>query len=199
MTDNNVADATQTLMTAFQKANETVAEHLLAAQERNRSLAEAFFTEGMEVLKANQKAGENLLAAQERSVQYTQRFFTEGMEVLKANQTAAQSLVTAQERNLQYVERFFHSGTEVLKSQGESIRALMQDLEEQVRKQQEALQTLVHSPLDLTLEFLRSPLASYQRALGMAEDLAQEGYKRAQKLANQTKQAGRSSSEHQKE
>lgn len=199
MTDNNIADATQTLMTAFQKANEAVAEHLLAAQERARSLAEAFFTEGMEVLKANQQAGEDLLAAQERSVQYTQHFFTQGMEVLKANQTAAQSLVAVQERNIQYVERFFQSGTEVLKSQGESMRALMQDLEEQVRKQQEALQTLSHSPLDLTLDFLRSPLASYQRALGMAEDLAQEGYKRAQKLANQPKQTGRRSGAQQKE
>lgn len=199
MADNTIAEAARTLMTSFQKANETVAEHLLSAQERNRSLAEEFFREGMEVLKANQKAGKELLDAQERGIQYTQRFFAEGMEVLKANQTAAQSLVAAQERNMHYVERFFHNGIEVLKSQGESMRGLMQDLEQQMKKQQEALQTLSHAPLDLTLDFLRSPLASYQQALGIAEDIAQEGYRRAQQLADQTKQAGRNAGEGQKE
>ena len=53
MTDKKVADAAWTLLTSFQEANRAVAEHLVSAQERNRKLAERFFTEGMEVLKAN--------------------------------------------------------------------------------------------------------------------------------------------------
>ena len=49
MTDKKVADAAWTLLTSFQEANQAVAEHLVSAQERNRKLAERFFTEGMEV------------------------------------------------------------------------------------------------------------------------------------------------------
>jgi len=143
MEDKKVADAAWTLLTSFQEANRIVAEHLVAAQEHNRRLAEEFFTEGMEVLRANQQAAAESVAAQERSVHYTQRFFTEGMEILKANQAAAQSLVAAQERTMQYAERFFNGGIEVLKSQSESMRGLLHDLEQQVDKQREALATKI--------------------------------------------------------
>ncbi len=47
MEDKKVADAAWTLLTSFQEANCIVAEHLKAAQEHNRKLAEEFFTEGM--------------------------------------------------------------------------------------------------------------------------------------------------------
>ncbi len=47
MEDKKVADAAWTLLTLFQEANRIVAEHLMAAQEHNRKLAEEFFTEGM--------------------------------------------------------------------------------------------------------------------------------------------------------
>ena len=40
------------------------------------------------------------------------------------------------------VERFFSGGIEVLKSQTESMRALLEDLERQVSRQREALETL---------------------------------------------------------
>ncbi len=76
------------------------------------------------------------MSAQERNRKLAERFFTEGMEVLKANQAAAQGLVAAQERTLQYVQGFFNEGMEVLKSQAESMRALLQELDQQIRKQQ---------------------------------------------------------------
>ena len=177
MADKNISEAAWTLLTSFYEANKAIAEHLVAAQERNRKLAESFFTDGMEVLKANQKAAEDLVTAQERGVEYTQRFFTEGVEVLKANQTAAQSLVTAQERNMQYVQHFFNEGIEALKSQTEGLRALMQDLDQQIRKQQEALQTLALAPVEVTLDILRAPLASYQKALGIAETMMHQRIK----------------------
>ncbi len=195
MADKNISEAAWTLMTSFQEANKIVAEHLLAAQKQSRNLAEDFFTEGMEVLKANQKAGEDLLVAQERSIQYTQRFFEEGMAVLKANQTAAQSLVNAQERNMQYVQHFFNNGIEVLNSQVESMNALMRDLDLQMKKQQEALQTLLHAPLDITLDLLRAPLASYQQALGLAETITKQGYQRVQEMTGQMMQATQPPSE----
>ena len=157
MTDKKITDAAWTLLTSFQEANQAVAEHLVSAQERNRKLAE--------------------------------RFFTEGMEVLKANQAAGQGLVAAQERTLQYVQGFFNEGIEVLQSQAESMRALLQELDQQIRKQHEALQTLAHAPVEPTLDILRTPLAAYQKALGMAETLTRQGLEQMQQAAEQVQQA----------
>ena len=200
MEDKKVADAAWTLLTSFQEANRIVAEHLVAAQEQNRKLAEEFFTEGMEVLRANQQAAAESVAAQERSVHYTQRFFTEGMEILKANQAAAQSLVAAQERTMQYAERFFNSGIEVLKSQSESMRGLLHDLEQQVDKQREALQTLARAPMEIALDIFSAPLAAYQRALDVAGAVTREEFKWAEHAWGQANQADdRESDEHQDE
>ena len=200
MEDKKVADAAWTLLTSFQEANRIVAEHLVAAQEHNRKLAEEFFTEGMEVLRANQQAAAESVAAQERSVHYTQRFFTEGMEILKANQAAAQSLVAAQERTMQYAERFFNSGIEVLKSQSESMRGLLHDLEQQVDKQREALQTLARAPMEIALDIFSVPLAAYQRALDVAGAVTREEFKWAEHAWGQANQADdRESDEHQDE
>ena len=200
MEDKKVADAAWTLLTSFQEANRIVAEHLVAAQEQNRKLAEEFFTEGMEVLRANQQAAAESVAAQERSVHYTQRFFTEGMEILKANQAAAQSLVAAQERTMQYAERFFNSGIEVLKSQSESMRGLLHDLEQQVDKQREALQTLARAPMEIALDIFSAPLAAYQRALDVAGAVTGEEFKWAEHAWGQANQADdRESDEHQDE
>ena len=157
MTDNKVTDAAWTLLTSFQEANQAVAEHLISAQERNRKLAERFFTEDMEVLKANQAAGQGLVAAQERTNQYVQGFFNEGIEVLK--------------------------------SQAESMRALLRELDQQIRKQQEALQTLARAPVEVTLDILRTPLAAYQEALGMAETFTRQGLEQMQQAAEQVQQA----------
>ncbi len=188
MTDKKTTDAAWTLLTSFQEANQTIAEHLLSAQERNRKLSERFFTEGMEVLKANQAAAADMVATQERTLQHTQRFFTEGMEVLKANQAAAQSLIAAQERTNQYIQDFFNEGIEVLKSQGESMRALMQELEQQIRKQYEAIQTLIYAPVGTTLDILSTPLAAYQKALGIAETITRQGLEQMQQATQQTQE-----------
>ena len=194
MADKKITDAAWTLLTSFQEANRIVAEHLVAAQEHNRKLAEEFFMEGMEVLQANQQAVADSVAAQERSVQYTQRFFTEGMEMLKANQQAARSLTAAQERTMHYAERFFNGGIEVLKSQAESMRALLEDLEQQVNRQREALQTLARAPVEIALDVFSAPLAAYQRALDVAGAVTREGFKRAEHATGQvsqdTKQSG---------
>ena len=196
MTDKNVSDAAWTLLNSFQEANRVVAAHLVSAQEHNRKLAEEFFTEGMEVLRANQQAVADSVAAQERSLTYTQRFFTEGVEVLRANQQAAHSLMAAQERTMQYAERFFTSGIEVLESQAHSIRALLEDLEQQVSRQREALQTLSRAPVELTLEVFSAPLAAYQSALDVAAAVTQESFKQAQQATEQVSQARKQSDKH---
>ncbi len=189
MADKKVTDAAWTLMTSFQEANRIVAKHLMTAQEHQRKLAEEFFTEGMEVLRANQQAVADNVSAQERSVKYTQRFFSEGMEVLRTNQQAAQSLVTAQERTMQYAEHFFTEGIEVLKSQEQNMRALLEDLEQQVNKQLEALQTLSRAPVEMALEVFSAPLAAYQSALDFTEVATREGFKQVEHVTGQGSQA----------
>jgi hypothetical protein len=139
--------------------------------------------------EANQAVAEHLVSAEVRNRKLAERFFTEGMEVLKANQAAAQGLVAAQERTDQYVQGFFNEGIEVLKSQAESMRVLLQELDQQIRKQYEALQTLAQAPVEATLDILRTPLAAYQPALGMAETLTRQGLEQMQQAAEQVQQA----------
>ena len=107
----------------------------------------------------------------------------------EANQAVAEHLVSAQERTLQYVQGFFNEGMEVLKSQAESMRALLQELDQQIRKQHEALQTLAHAPVEATLDALHTPLAAYQKAHGMAETLTRHGLEQMQQAAQQMQQA----------
>ena len=167
MADKKVTDAAWTLLTSFQEANRIVAEHLVASQERNRKLAEEFFTEGMEVLRANQQG--------------------------------AQSLVAAQERTMQYAERFFTGGIEVLRSQAESMHALLEDLEQQVSKQREALQTLTRAPIDIALDVFSAPLATYQRALDVAGAVTREDFQRVEHATEQVGQTSRQPEEHEGE
>ncbi len=107
----------------------------------------------------------------------------------EANQAVAEHLVSAQERTLQYVQGFFNEGMEVLKSQAESMRALLQELDQQIRKQHEALQTLAYAPVEATLDVLRTPLAAYQKALGMAETVTRQGLEQVQQATEQMQQA----------
>jgi hypothetical protein len=182
---NAVSEAMWTLITAFQEANQAVTQSVVSAQERNRELAQRFFTDGMEVLKANQEAAKKLNVAQERNRELAQRFFTDGMEVLKANQEAAESLVSAQEGNVTYTRRFFSDGMEILARQAESMQTLMQQLERQAARQQEALQTLARTSAETSADFLRTPFAYYQQMLEASESLTRQGLENLQKTAEQ--------------
>jgi signal transduction histidine kinase len=139
----------------------------------------------MEVLKSNQAAAENLLAAQESNRKIAERFFKDGMELLRTNQAAAESLVAAQEGNVKYAQRFFTDGMQILERQAESMRTLMQELERQIKRQQEALQTLAHESVDNYIDFLRTPLSYYQQTLDAAETLTRQGLEQFQKATQQ--------------
>ncbi len=180
-----VHEAIWKLIQSFQETNQTIAESFVASQERNRNLAQSFFLDGMAVLRANQEAAEKLLTAQERTRELAQRFFSDGMEILKTNQEAAKSLVSAQEGNVKYAQRFFTDGTQILEGQAEGVQTLMQELERQMKKQQEALQTLAHATVESYVDFLRSPLTYYQQTLEAAEALTRQGLEQFQKAALQ--------------
>jgi len=189
MAENTAHEAVWTLIKSFQETNQAITESFVASQERTRRLAERFFTDGMEVLKTNQAAAENLLATQESSRMLAERFFKDGLEILKTNQAAAENLVAAQEGNVKYAQRFFKDGVEILERQAESMRTLMQVLEQQARKQQEALQTLAHESVESYAEFLRTPLSYYQQLLAAAETLTRQGLENFQKATQQAQSA----------
>ncbi len=69
---------------------------------------------------------------------------------------------------------------EILETQAEGMCILMQQLEQQVRKQQEALQVLAEASVDTYTEFLRTPLIYYQQTLGAAETLTRQGLEQFQ-------------------
>jgi hypothetical protein len=53
----------------------------------------------------------------------------------------------------------------------------------------QALQTLARAPVEVTLDILRTPLAAYQEALGMAETFTRQGLEQMQQAAEQVQQA----------
>jgi hypothetical protein len=64
MAEKIVHEAVWTLIHSFQETNQAITESVVAIQERNRSLAESFLTDGMDLLKANQAAAaKNLISA----------------------------------------------------------------------------------------------------------------------------------------
>src|SRR5438067_13548130 len=95
MAENTVHESIWTLIKSFQAANQAVTESFVAAQERNRSLAERFFSDGMENRKANQTAAERLTTAQVRNRKLAERIFKDGMDVFKTKQDAVERIVEA--------------------------------------------------------------------------------------------------------
>ena len=85
---------------------------------------------------------------------------------------------------------------EVMKSHVEATRALMQELEEQARKQQDSFRQLVpqggdNRGMDLYLSWLRAPFAAYQQALEGAEKATEQGRETFQKAIRDFEKAAR--------
>ncbi len=97
----------------------------------------------------------------------------------ETNQAIAQSIVTAQERNMKFAQSTLTSAMEVFKSHMESTRALMKDLEEQAKKQQETVQKMLRGSEQTFQDFFRPP--SYQQFLDAAETATRQGLENFQK------------------
>ncbi len=98
----------------------------------------------------------------------------------ETTQLITENIVAAQERNMKFVQSTFTNALEVLRSNLDATRALMQDLEQQTKKQQEAFQKLTpggteNQWMETYMAFLRAPLTSYQQTLGAAEKATQFG------------------------
>src|SRR6266699_3368684 len=87
----------------------------------------------------------------------------------ETSKVIADSAVAAQERNTRFAQSVFENGIEVLKSQVGLTRGLMQELEQQSHKQQDAFQALARESWDAYLGFMRAPFSYYQRACDTAQ------------------------------
>jgi hypothetical protein len=63
----------------------------------------------------------------------------------EANQAVAESIVASQERNVKFAQSIFTSGVEILKSHVEGTQALVHQIDQQTRQQQEAFQGLLQA------------------------------------------------------
>lgn len=177
MAENKTNQTTLDLLAALREANKAVADSTMEAQQRNIAFAQSILENGVELLKSHAEDTRALM----------QDLVTRGKEQnwQAGFQEAVESAVAAQERNTKFVQGVFENGIEVLKSQVGVTRTLMQELEQQAQKQQDAFQTLAHESLEAYLGFVRAPFAYYQQAFEAAEVATREGLASFQKAARQ--------------
>ena len=98
----------------------------------------------------------------------------------ETSQLITENIVAAQERNMKFVQSTFTSAVEVLRNNLEATRTLMQELEQQAKKQQEAFQKLTPGGtesqwMQTYMAFLHAPFTSYQQTLDAAEKATRLG------------------------
>ncbi|TMF42541.1 MAG: hypothetical protein E6I32_17840 [Chloroflexi bacterium] len=178
MTDSKMNETTRELIDSLRETSKTIADSAIAAQEHNVAFAQNILENGVEVLKSHAESTRSLM--QELSEQARkQPNWQEGF------QAVVDSTVAAQERNTRFAQSVFENGIEVLKSQVGLTRGLMQELEQQAHKQQDAFQALARESWDTYLGFMRAPFSYYQRAFDTAQTTMREGVEDFKKAADQ--------------
>lgn len=156
---NEVNETVLNMVKTAQETNEKIAESAVAAQERNIKYAQSTIANGVEVLKSQ---AENVLALMQSAVEQSKK-------QPGGFQNVIDSAIAAQEQYLKYAQGTIVNGMEVLKSHAESTQALIQELEQQTRKQQEAFKELARESADVYTDYFRSPFSFYQQALSTVE------------------------------
>ncbi|TMD50765.1 MAG: hypothetical protein E6I93_11605 [Chloroflexi bacterium] len=178
MTDSKMNETTRELIDSLRETSKTIADSAIAAQEHNVAFAQNILENGVEVLKSHAESTRSLM--QELSEQARkQPNWQEGF------QAVVDSTVAAQERNTRFAQSVFENGIEVLKSQVGLTRGLMQELEQQAHKQQDAFQALARESWDTYLGFMRAPFSYYQRAFDTAQTSMREGVEDFKKATDQ--------------
>ena len=178
MADSKMNETTRELIDSLRETSKTIADSAIAAQEHNVAFAQNILENGVEVLKSHAESTRSLM--QELSEQARkQPNWQEGF------QAVVDSTVAAQERNTRFAQSVFENGIEVLKSQVGLTRGLMQELEQQAHKQQDAFQALARESWDAYLGFMRAPFSYYQRAFDTAQTTMREGVEDFKKAADQ--------------
>ncbi len=97
-------------------------------------------------------------------------------DLSEADQALVESLSAAQERNLKYAQSVFESTIELLKSHMEGTRSLLEQWEQQARKQPGVPRTT-----GTYLDFFRVPLTAYQQTLEVVETASRQSLESFQK------------------
>ena len=111
----------------------------------------------------------------------------------ETTQLIAEHVVAAQERNMKFVQSTCTSAVEVLRCNLDATRGLMQELEQQARKQQAAFQKLTPGGtesqwMETSMALLRAPLTSYQQTLDAAEKATRLGMETFDKAVEEFQQ-----------
>ena len=159
MAEKKVNEAVLQVVKTIQETNEKIAESAVAAQERNIKYAQSTLVNGVEVLKSQ---ADNALALMQGVVEQSKK---QPGDI----QTMLDSAINAQEQYLKYAQSNIVNGMEVLKSHAEGTQDLIQKMEQQARKQQEAFQELARESAGLYMDFFRSPFTYFQQALSAVE------------------------------
>jgi hypothetical protein len=88
-----------------------------------------------------------------------------------ANQALVESAVSVQERNMQFVQRLYSDWLATLQDHTHNHQALMQEMEQQGQKQQEAFQKLVQQSVTSYFDSLTAGLAFFAPTLRLTEKL----------------------------
>jgi hypothetical protein len=162
MADNKVTETAWNLSRSLRETSQTIADSVIAAQERNIRLAQNAFLTGIETLKSQAEDNSNLMRA----------LVEQPTKQQEAVQAVTNNALVAQERAVKYAQSTYANGVEVLNHQAESARTLAQQLVEQSKQQAEQMQTLAQESWNTYLQFAFSPVSYYKRAVEEYAEMA---------------------------
>jgi len=178
MTDTKANNATRNLIKSIQETNKAIADATVVTQKHNLAFAQRVLENSIKVLNSNT---ESTRAVLQDLIEQTRKQQA-GPESFQA---LVDSAVAAQERNIKLAQSVLENGVEVLKNQVGVTHSLMQELEQQSHKQQDAFQALARESWDAYLGFMRAPFSYYQRAFDTAQTTMREGVEDFKKAADQ--------------
>ncbi len=181
MSEKKLNEAALNVVKTLQEASETIAESAVAAQERNVKYVQSTISQSVEMLK-NQ--ADNTLALM-------QTFTGQSEKEPGGFQATFDQAVAAQEQYLKFAQNTVVNGLEILKSHAESTQALIHELEGRTRKQQEAFQGLVHESAETYMDYFRTPLTYYRKALDVVETATRQGLETFEKASETFQKSSR--------
>jgi hypothetical protein len=104
----------------------------------------------------------------------------------ETTQTISNSFVATQDLNLRFAQSIFLNGIEVIEKETGTMNSLMQELDQQRQRQQEAFEKLTYATLDISTNYFRTLFSWYQRMGDATQSLSQQGLKYAQDATRQT-------------
>src|SRR5690349_696594 len=161
MNSDRTNETAKNLVKIAQESTKALTNTAITAQERNLAFAQNVLENGIEVLKSHAESTRTLMQEMVERAR-KQQVGPEGLQVLM------DSAVAAQERNTRFAQSVLENGIELLKSQIDVTHSLLQEMEQQAQKSQDAFQALAQESMEAYKDFFFAPLTFWQRALDTA-------------------------------